>query len=195
MPGTFSELCYGVANRKTACVRSVLFIGVAIAALVLGGCKRHRAESTREAINGAFGWALGARLPAAFDVQTNSGALRYIDPRGNVPPFDRVTLDLTTNRTIWAVTGLLASRSADACQSLQKSLNASLQQKYPLQKQTSDKGVTRLHYGEAGREVILAMTAQPPTLALCYRDTDIARQAQQEIAASTPARAVAGAGK
>lgn len=176
-------------------MRSVHFIGVVVAVLILDGCKRHRAQSTREAINGAFGWALGARLPAAFEVQTNSGALRYIDPRGNVPPFDQVTLDLTTNRTIWAITGLLASRSPETCQTLQKSLSASLQQKYPFQKQTSDDGVTRLHYGEPGREVILAMTAQPPTLALCYRDTGIARQAQQEIAASSPAPAAAGAGK
>jgi len=178
-------------------VRAIFFIGLAIALMPLSACKRQRAQSTREAINGAFGWALGARLPAAFDVQTNSGALRYVDPRGNVPPFDRVTLDLTTNRTIWAITGTLTPASPEVCQNLQKSLSSSLAQKYPFQKETTDGGVNRIHYGEAGREVILAMTTQPPTLALCYRDTGTARQAQQEIAATSvnQAPATVGAGK
>jgi hypothetical protein len=176
-------------------MRSILLMVVAIAVLPFSGCKRQSPQSTREAINGAFGWALAARLPAAFEVSNNSGALRYIDPRGNVPPFDRVTLDLTTNRTIWAITGNLAASSPESCQNLQKSLNASLQQKYPFQKQTSDGAVTRLYYGEPGREVILAMTTQPPTLALCYRDTAIARQAQQEMAASNPAPITASRGK
>lgn len=165
-------------------MRSILHIGLVIALLSsFGGCKRQHAESTREAINGAFGWALGVRLPAAFDVQTNSGALRYLDPRGNVPPFNQVTLDLTTNRTIWAITGTLSAASREACQDLEKSLKASLDKKYPFEKLTNEGGVTRTHYMDAGREVILATTTQPPTLALCYRDTAMARQAQQELAA------------
>jgi hypothetical protein len=145
-------------------------MGLAVAAvLALAGCKRAHPQSTREAINGAFGWALGARLPAAFDVQTNSGGWRYLDPRGNVPPFNQVMLELTTNRTIWAITGTLSAASLDACQDLEKSLKASLAKKYPFEKQASEGGISRTHYGEAGREVILAMATQPPTLALCFR--------------------------
>jgi hypothetical protein len=167
-------------------VKPILLTFLAIAAFCLSGCKRHNGDSGREAINGAFGWALGARLPAAFEVETNSGSLRYSDPRGNVPPFNHVALDLTTNRTICAITGTLTGASPELCQTLQQSLTASLKQKYPFQKQSTDGGVTRVYFGEPGREVILATTAQPPTLALCYRDTAFVLQAQQEMAALNP---------
>src|SRR5437868_7433614 len=89
-------------------VKSGKLISAVVLAVLLG-CKRNHAPA-KEAVNGAFGWALGARLPAAFEVQTNAGLLRYVDPRGNVPPFDRVVLDLTTNRTIYAITDRKSTR-------------------------------------------------------------------------------------
>ena len=161
-------------------MKTVLFTALIAAALV--GCKRNH-STTKEAINGAFGWALGSRLPAAFDVQTNNVSLRYIDPRGNVPPFDRVVLDLSRDRTIYAITGTFTSVAPEPCQALEKSLVDALAQKYRFKKKTMEEGVTRHHYGDVNREAILAVSSRPPTVALCYRDIAVARQAQQEVAA------------
>jgi len=152
------------------------------------GCKRHSANP-KEAINGAFGWALGVRLPAAFEVQTNSTSLRYIDPRGKVPPFEHVVLDVTLDRTIFAITGTLTQATPETFQALENSLTESLKQKYVFKKKTNEGGVSTVQFGDDAREVILAITIQPRTLALCYRDTDFARRAQAELAAKSPSAA------
>lgn len=174
-------------------MKAVLVIAVAVFSLC--GCKRHQPAVLKEAVNGAFGWALGARLPAAFDIQTNAGSLSYIDPRGNVPPFDRVVLDLTTNRTIFAITATLTAASPQTFKALEKSLNETLAQKHIFKKKTVDGGVTRVFYGDQTREAILAISPQPPTLALCYRDTTFLRQAQQEMIAWNLAPRPAAAAK
>src|SRR5206468_11470767 len=119
---------------------------LAIAALLCCGCKRNSA--LKEPIIGAFGWALGVRLPLAFDVQTNTGSLRYIDPRGNVTPFDQLVLDLTADRTIFAITGTLAARPGETFGTLEKSLTETLGKQHVLNKKTSKAGSTRLYYGD-----------------------------------------------
>ena len=159
-------------------MKPILLMGLSL--LLMVGCKRDSALSVKEPINGAFGWALGARLPAAFEVQTNSGSLRYVDPRGNVPPFEQVVLDVTGDRTIFAITGTLTKGTTENFQAVEKTLNEAFQKKYPVKKKANENGVNTVYFGDEAREVILAVATQPPTLAVCYRDTDFARRAQAE---------------
>jgi hypothetical protein len=135
----------------------------------------------KEPVNGAFGWALGVRLPAAFEVRTNDTAIQYVDPRGKVPPFEQVVLDLTGDRTICAITGVFNQADPQGVAALNTSLEQALRQKYIFKKKTAEGGVNTIQFGEGAREVILATTVQPPTLALCYRDTESVRKAQEEM--------------
>ena len=185
----------GPATARTARLLSALVLAATLAL----GCKPEPATSdapsaAMQPVTGAFGFQLGDPLDSSYRLHTNDdGEISYTaDLAEDQKPFRSVLVMVTDERQICSIDARIGRMGRDERLSFQKTLLASLRDKYGLQhgSQTPGKSIedTTIRFGTAARSVVLSAYGDGLNVTYVDQNLDQTRRAAQEAQRSRTAK-------